>query len=484
MPQRILHVAAEIFPLVKTGGLADVVAALPPAQLLRGLDVRVLLPGLPAIRDGVGPLTVLAECGAAFGAGRVTLCAGRMPASGLPVLIIDAPFLYDRPGNPYVDDHGLGWSDNHRRFALLGWIAAQIAAGGLLRDWQPDVLHCHDWHAGLAAAYLAARPGRHAATVFTIHNLAYQGLFDPALFGELGLPPAQFGLDGIEFHGQLSFIKAGLAYSDRITTVSPGYAREILEPPAACGLEGLMRRRVGVLSGILNGVDYTLWNPAADPHIAQPYTHALSTGKQACRKALRSELGLLPRPAQPLFCVVSRLSEQKGLDLVLQALDALRAMGAQLVVLGSGERRLEDAFRAAAQRHAGEVAVRIGYDEDLAHRVIAGADVILVPSRFEPCGLTQLYGLRYGTLPLVRRVGGLADTVVDADAQHLADGSATGFSFDAATPESLATAARRAIDVWHAPQHWAALSERAMACRFSWDAAAERYQALYSELRP
>lgn len=484
MSHRILHVASEIYPLVKTGGLADVVAALPPALARRGLDVRVLLPGLPAILDGIGALTRVAECGPAFGAGRVSLCSGRMPDSGIPVLVIDAPFLYQRPGNPYTDSSGQGWSDNHRRFGLLGWVAAQVAAGGLVGDWAPDIVHAHDWHAGLAAAYLAARPGPRPGTVFTIHNLAYQGLFEPSLFAELSLPAALFGLDGLEFHGQVSFIKAGLACSDRITTVSPTYAREIHEPASACGLEGLIRRRSAVLSGILNGVDYTLWSPAVDRWIARRYEAVPSPGKEACREALRRELGLAAAPAAPLFCVVSRMSGQKGLDLVLAAIDKLVGLGAQLAVLGSGERALEEAFGAAALRHPGQVASVLGYDEELAHRLIAGSDVIMVPSRFEPCGLTQLYGLRYGTLPLVRRVGGLADTVVDSDAEHLADGSATGFVFDSATPEALLAAVRRACDTWQDRPAWGRLCQQAMHQGFSWDAAAASYQDLYRQLRP
>lgn len=483
-PLRILHVAAEIFPLVKTGGLADVAAALPPALAARGMDVRMLLPGLPGILEGAQALRPIAQAGPAFGAARVTLLAGRMPDSGLELLLIDAPFLYERPGNPYHDPQGREWSDNHRRFALLGWVAAQIAAGGLIPDWAPDILHAHDWHAGLAAAYLAARPGPGPGTVFTVHNLAYQGLFTANRFSELGLPAEQFGLDGLEFHGQLSFMKAGLQWSERITTVSPTYAREILEPDAACGLEGLIRQRAGALSGILNGVDYAVWDPAHDRLLAANYAAVPSPGKETCRAALRREFGLQATPEAPLCCVVSRLTGQKGLDLVLGALDALLRLGGQLVVLGSGDPALETAFTAAAQRHPDQVAVRIGYDEALAHRIIAGADLILVPSRFEPCGLTQLYGLRYGTLPLVRRAGGLADTVIDVDASASAQGEATGFVFDAPTPAGLVAALRRALTLWRSPELWTTLTRRAMAADFSWAEAAARYEALYRELRP
>ena len=481
---RVLHVAAEIYPLVKTGGLADVTAALPPALAQRGIDVRVLLPGLPAIRQGLGPLTEIVRCGPAFGAGAVRVLLGRLPDSHLDALVIDAPYLYDRPGNPYLDVNGRPWADNHRRFALLGWVAAQIAAGGLIPDWQPDIVHAHDWHAGLAAAYLAMRPGPRPGTVFTIHNLAYQGLFDASTFGELGLPAPCYAMDGLEFHGQVSFMKAALTWSDRITTVSPGYAREIRNASAGWGLEGLVRQRAEVLSGILNGVDYGIWDPSVDRLIAAHYDRSDLRGKAACREQLRREFDLDSRADTPIFCVVSRLTEQKGLDLVLGALDSLLLQGAQLVLLGSGDDYLEAAFRTAAVRHRGQVAVRIGYDEDLAHRIIAGSDVILVPSRFEPCGLTQLYGLRYGTLPLVRRVGGLADTVVDANAANIANGSATGFVFDAASPGALAETVNRALSAWREPSRWQSMMANAMSRSFSWEDAAASYDALYRNLRP
>ena len=480
---RVLHAAAEVFPLVKTGGLADVVGALPQALVRQGADVRLVLPGYPAIVDAVLHQKTVVELGPLFGAGRVRLSRGTMPYSHVQAYVVDAPWLYRRAGGPYQAADGSEWADNLQRFALLGWMAAHLAAGELDPDWMPDVLHAHDWHAALACAYMAAHPGTTAASVFTVHNLAYQGLFSPHDFAQLGLPLHFMQSHGVEFHGQLSFMKAGLKYARRVTTVSPSYAREIATHEFGCGLDGVIRSRGADVSGILNGVDGEVWNPATDSGLAARYSATDMAGKPRNKAALQKEMGLAAKPGAPLFGVVSRLTAQKGLDLVLAALPALLRQGAQLVVQGSGDPVLEAAFAAAAHAHPGQVAVRVGYDESLAHRLIAGADVILVPSRFEPCGLTQLYGLRYGTLPLVRRVGGLADTVVDADEGALRDGRATGFAFDAATPAALEAAIERALALYAQPQRWRVLMFTAMAQDFSWDGAAERYLGLYRSLR-
>ena len=481
-PLRVLHAAAEIFPLVKTGGLADVVGALPQALAAAGADVRLLLPGMPAILGAVARPRKVAESGPAFGAARVTLRLGRFKAAargvpdsdGVQAYVIDAPWLYARDGGPYQAPDGKPWDDNLQRFALLGWVAAQLAAGGLDPSWRPDILHAHDWHAALGCSYLRARPGATARSVFTIHNLAYQGLFPQGDFPLLGLPQRLMHPDGLEFHGWLSFMKGGLVHADRITTVSPTYAREITTPGFGCGVEGVLQARAADLSGILNGVDQARWDPATDRALAAPYDAGDLAGKAECKEALQRETGLAPRADAPLIGVVSRLSEQKGLDLALAALPALLAEGVQVALLGSGEPAMEKAFADAAAAHPGQVAVRIGYDEALAHRIIAGADIILVPSRFEPCGLTQLYGMRYGTLPLVRRVGGLADTVDEA----------TGFVFDAADPAALAEAARRALLTLREPARWRAMQQDAMARDHGWDAAAARYMALYRSLMP
>ncbi len=365
----------------------------------------------------------------------------------------------------------------------IGWVAAALARGAD-PAWRPDILHGHDWHAGLAPAYLAAAPpDRRVATVFTIHNLAFRGLFPAGSFAGLALPPGFFAIDGLEFYGDWSFLKAGLVYSDRLTTVSPTYAREIQTPAFGWGLDGLLRRRADVLSGILNGVDPQVWDPGHDPALPRAYgVEDAAAGKGAAKALLQRRLGLDPRPDAPLVGVVSRLTSQKGLDLLLAALPGLLALGARLALLGSGDGDLEHGFAAAADVYRGRVAVEIGYDDALSHLILAASDIVAVPSRYEPCGLTQLYALRYGALPLVRRVGGLADTVVDATAVTLADGSATGFAFADPTPQALAAAIERAVALTRERELWRRMMRQAMTRDFSWDAAAKEYLALYRDL--
>ncbi len=479
---KVLHVAAEVFPLVKTGGLADVVGALPRALMAAGADVRLLLPGLPPIVDAVLHQRNVCDIGPMFGALRIKVRAGVLPFSHVPVYVIDSPYLYRRGGGPYEDERGVEWSDNLQRFALLGWVAAHLAAGDIDVGWTPQIVHAHDWHAALACAYMAAHPGTTAPSIFTVHNLAYQGLFAPGDFSQLGLPSSIWASHGIEYHGRISFMKAGLKYARRITTVSPTYAAEIATHEFGCGLDGVIRSRAGEVSGILNGVDRDVWNPATDSALTHRYSALDLQGKARCRDALRAEFGLEPNPDAPLFGVVSRLSGQKGLDLVLAALPALLRMGGQLCLQGSGDAALEAAFSAAAKANPGQVAVRIGYDENFAHRMIAGSDALLVPSRFEPCGLTQLYALRYGSVPIVRRVGGLADTVVDASSQALEADRATGYAFDAATPAALEAALQRAVLAFRAPAVWRQLMLRGMAQDFSWGEAARKYVAMYEGL--
>ena len=482
----VLQVSAEIYPLLKTGGLADVAGALPGALASAGVDVRLLLPGFRPICDGIAGLKPLGEFVASWGE-RAQVLGGSW--NGHTTYVIDAPALYGRPGDPYVDDQGAPHADNHRRFALLGQVAAAIG-GGFDASWWPEIVHAHDWHAALAPAYLhhAQRGHAHAAvrvgSVYTVHNLAFQGVFPAATFAELGLPKAAFHIDGVEFHGHVSFMKAGLQYADRITTVSPTYAREVQAHEQGCGLDGLLRKRRHVLSGILNGVDTAVWNPATDRAIAHTYDARRLLRKAANKAALQREVGLAPQPNALLFGVVSRLTEQKGLQLAIAALPELLARGGQLVVLGSGDRDLETAFRAAAHAHPRAVAVRIGYDEALSHRVFAGTDVTLVPSRFEPCGLTQMYGLAYGSLPLVHRVGGLADTVVDAALENLADGSATGFVFEHFDAAAYGAALRRAFALQARAVEWRRVQRTAMRQNFDWKAAAARYMALYRALLP
>ncbi|MDQ2803524.1 MAG: glycogen synthase GlgA, partial [Pseudomonadota bacterium] len=404
----VLSVVAEIYPLVKTGGLADVAGALPPALAAEGVAVHSLIPGYPAVLSALASAAMVHRFDELFG-GPATLVAGM--SAGLRLFAIDAPHLYARPGSPYAGPDGVDWPDNARRFAALGWVAAELGRGAL-PGFVPDVVHAHDWQAALAPVYLhygetRAAGGGRPGTVMTVHNLAFQGQFPPNLLAALRLPPEAFSLDGVEYYGSIGFLKGGLRLADRITTVSPTYAEEIGTPVGGMGLAGLLRTRAPIVSGILNGIDETVWNPAADRHLAAPFDAARTGARALSRQALRTRLGLAPDPETPLFGVVSRLTWQKGMDLLLEALPALLATGGQLGVLGVGERALEDGFAAAAAQHPGQVGVRFGYDEPLAHLIQGGSDLLLVPSRFEPCGLTQLCALRYGALPLVARVGGL-----------------------------------------------------------------------------
>ena len=483
---QVLYITAELYPWVKSGGLGDVAAALPPALIAEGIDVRLLLPGFRGFLDAFPGITDIARLTTPFATERVRVCLTRLPGSESLAYLVDHPAFYDRPGNPYAGPDGSDWPDNHRRFGLFGWIAAELARGAD-PGWRPDILHGHDWHTGLAPAYLAARPpaAGHAPTVFTVHNLAYRGPFPGTIFPELALPPEFFSIDGVEFFGTVSFIKAGLFYSDRLTTVSPTYAREIQTPAFGWGLDGLLRARNNVLTGILNGVDPRFWDPRHDKNLPQTYcTEDAAAGKRAAKAVLQRRLGLEPGDGGPLHGAVSRLTPQKGLDLVLAGLPDLVTGGGQLALLGSGDDDLEQAFRAAAEQYRGRVGVAIGYDESLAHLIIGGSDVILVPSRFEPCGLTQLYALRYGALPLVRRIGGLADTVVDATATSLAEGVATGFAFDDDSPSALMSAIGRATELFREREIWQRMMRRAMTRDFSWAAAARLYAGVYRTLRP
>jgi len=478
----VLQVSAEIFPLLKTGGLADIAGALPGALQSVGCQVRVVLPGFPAILADLSEDGVLAELTAPWGE-RLQLRQGKLRTLGLDAYVIDLPHLYDRPGSPYEDVWRQPYADNHRRFALLGWVAAQLGHG-LDPQWQPQVVHSHDWHAGLTSAYMAFLPHRspRVGTVFTIHNLAYQGVFAPACFYELGLPHTAFAVNGVEFYGQMSFMKAGLYYADHITTVSPTYAREIQTPEQGCGLDGLLRTRSAALSGILNAVDDAVWNPATDPFLSDVFDADNIAGKASCKAALQQELGLTVQSDAPLFGVVSRLTGQKGLHLVLEAVDALLARGGQLVVLGTGEPHLESLFKARATQHPHAVSVRIGYDETYAHRIFAATDVTLVPSQFEPCGLTQMYGLKYGSLPLVHRVGGLADTVVDCSLENMDEGRANGFVFNNFNPQALERAMARAFALYARKTEWETVRDRGMRQDLGWQSAARQYLALYQHL--
>jgi starch synthase len=464
---------------VKTGGLADVAAALPAALGRMNVDARVLLPGYGAVFEALYDEVPVLTIEDLFGAGTAKIMRGRLRGVDAPAYVLDCPGHYFRAGGPYLDETGHDHADNHLRFAALGWAAARLAAG-TDRSFVPDVLHAHDWQAGLAPAYVHAEE-IDVATVTTIHNLAYQGRFDAEVFDELGLPESARGIDGVEYYGGVGFLKAGLYYADRITTVSKTYAREIQTPEAGFGMAGLLAGRRRTLTGIVNGVDYAVWDPKHDTHLPTRYTvESVTEGKAAARKELRKHVDIEPRPHAPLFGVVARLAWLKGLDLLLEASGAILEGGGQLVVLGSGERALEEGFLELAADHPGSVAVYVGYDESLSHLIQAASDVIVVPSRSEPCGLTQLYALRYGALPLVRNTGGLADTVVNATDNEVATGRATGFVFDLATAEALAGTIRWATSFFHDRQSdWRTMQRIAMTRDFSWDRAAREYLDVY-----
>lgn len=473
---RVLHAAAEYFPFVKTGGLGDVLGALPHALARLGAEVRIVLPGLPPLISALTEATVVATLSSPLAPGEIRVRLGTLRSTpserGLPVYLVDAPSLFARAGGPYQDSAGRDWADNFERFALLSTMAAGLACGDVDRAWRADVLHAHDWHTGLACAALKHKARTTPRSVFTVHNLGYAGLFALDRFDRLGLDPtlAHPGA-ALEFHGQLSLLKAGLALADRVTTVSPTYAREIATAENGHGLDGVIRARGNDVVGILNGIDTAVWDPQTDAALATTFSPADLDGKRRCKLALREEFALRSDGERPLFGIVSRFSHQKGLDLVLRAWPTLREAGAQLVVLGSGDGALESAFRQLAALHPEDVGVVVGYDEARAHRIIAGVDGLLVPSRFEPCGLTQLYALRYGTLPIVRRVGGLADTI-DA---------AVGFTFGP-DDDGFEHALSAMLDAWSAPQRWARMQRAAMNRDHGWASAAQAYLALYRSL--
>ena len=473
-----LSVASEVYPLIKTGGLADVAGALPGALKTQGFDVRTLVPGYPAVTKVLKRAETVCALDQLSG-GPARLLAAR--AGGVDLFVLDAPHLYARPGGPYADPEGREWADNAQRFAALARIGAALGQG-LAPAFAPQIIHAHDWQAGLTAAYLHYQGGPRPGTVMSVHNLAFQGQFSRHLLATLDLPPAAFTHDGVEYYGDIGFLKAGLRLSDRITTVSPTYAAEICTPEGGMGLDGLLRGRADKLSGILNGIDTKVWDPAKDGLIAATFDADHLDHRSPNKAELQARFGLDADPDALLFAVVSRLSWQKGLDLLLAALPVLLAEGAQLALLGSGEFDLQAGFAAAAHTHRGRVGCVFAYDEALAHWVQAGADAILVPSRFEPCGLTQLCALRYGAVPVVARVGGLSDTVIDAGPMALAAGAGTGVQFAPVNTPMLENALRRTAELHRDRHAWRRLQVNGMGADVSWRQPAKRYARLYREL--
>ena len=476
---KILFVSSEVQPFIKTGGLADVSASLPHALAELGHDVRILMPGYADALDRTDPAPAVEGWTDPVAGAATLLRQSRLPESAVPVWLLDAPGFSDRPGNPYLDELGDPHPDNADRFDLLARAAAAVAGDGAGLDWRPDIVHCNDWQTGLVPVrmLLHRAPG---ATVYTIHNLSYQGLFPPEAFTRLGLPSWLWHYQALEFHGMLSFMKGGVAFADRLTTVSPTYAREIRTPEHGWGLNGLFSDREADLAGILNGIDLETWDPASDPHLPAHFSPEDLRGKATVKQQLQAELGLEAAPDRPLLAAITRLADQKGIDLLLGAAkDLLAHHGIQLAVLGSGDRAYETALRKLESLFPGRAAVRIGFDEALAHRIEAGADMFLMPSRFEPCGLNQLYSLRYGTVPVVRAVGGLADSVSDATVERLAAGTATGVTFSGETPAALTEAVTRALQLFADPETWRGLQRAGMRQDFSWEKSAAAYVDQY-----
>jgi starch synthase len=482
MPPRlkVLFVVAETWPLVKTGGLADVVPALARALAEQGHDVRLLMPGYRDVEEAFAGKPAGRFFDVLPGLVRARLIRGELAGYGIPSWLVHCPSLYDRPGGPYADAHGDDWWDNSLRFGMLCKAASMFATGRGLDGWKADVLHGHDWHAGLASAYAYFDPTNIAGTVFTIHNLAYQGNFDPMLRRSLGLTADAFQMDGLEFHGRLSFMKSGLWYSDQLTTVSPTYAGQIQTEEYGCGMAGVLQKRASALTGILNAVDEHVWSPDTDPLLPARYSRDDLEGKARCKLELQDHFGLVRGPDTPVIGMVGRMASQKGWDLLAEAMPALLADKVQFVMVGSGDHELERQMTTLASRHPGAMGVHVGYQEALSHLVIAGADLFAVPSRFEPSGLTQMYSQRYGTPPVVRRTGGLADSVTECTPESVADGSGTGFFFENAEPAALAAALQKAVRLYRDhPAAWRSLQANGMAHDFSWRKPAAKYVEVY-----
>jgi starch synthase len=474
---QVLSVTPEIFPLIKTGGLADVTGALPIALAGKGVAMRSLVPGYPAVMAAFKKAKAVLQYPELHG-GKANVYAAKVDE--LDLFVIDAPHLFDRPGGLYGDATGADWPDNWRRFAALGRIGSDIAAGAV-KGYQPDIVHAHDWQAAMTLAYMRYGKAAGVPSLITVHNLAFQGRFGADIFGKLGLPAEAMAVDGVEYYGGVGFLKAGLQAAWAITTVSPTYAQEIRTPEFGMGLDGLINMRAADLYGIANGIDVDIWDPATDKQLVAAYSARTLKARKANKAAVEGRFSL-ESDAGPIICVVSRLTWQKGIDTLATAVDGIVAAGARLVILGSGDAGLEGALLAAAARHRGRVGVVVGYDEKLSHLMQGGCDAIVIPSRFEPCGLTQLYGLRYGCVPLVARTGGLADTIIDANDAALAAGVATGFQFEPDNAGSLLYAVHRMVEAYGNSSVWTTIQRQGMKADVSWDRSAARYVDLYRML--
>ena len=464
--------------MIKTGGLGDVSGALPTALRAIGLDVRVLVPGYTQVMSQLVQHEVVATLdGLLSGFPPSRLLSSVMP-NGVPVYVLDCPSFYLRKGGPYQDPGGHDWVDNALRFGLLSKTAAVLGSAETPLRWQPDLVHCNDWQTGLTPAYL--HYGQNAVpSVISIHNLAFQGIFPKSTLEQLNLPSTCFSINGVEYYGNMSFLKAGLFYAEHIITVSPNYAKEIQLQALGFGMQGLLTTRRDDLTGILNGIDMNEWDPATDKNLAMTYSKGHMAGKAANKEALQSRLGLELEPDVPLLGVVSRFTQQKGLDILLEIAPLLTRLPVQLAMLGSGDAQMQKSALDLSHRFSGKIGTMIGFDEGLSHQIEAGADMFVMPSRFEPCGLNQMYSQRYGTPPIVHATGGLADSVVDCTATTLKKGTASGFVFSGMTAENLFDAIQRAVDVYQNKNKWNVLCDICMSKDFSWTNSAEEYRKVY-----
>ncbi|MDH5435640.1 MAG: glycogen synthase GlgA [Gammaproteobacteria bacterium] len=474
----ILFVTPEAFPLMKTGGLGDVAGSLPQALKSLGNGICLIM---PAYQDIVDKLASVKKCCSFVIHGyQVNLLEHVLPESQVKVWLVDCTELFARKGNPYLDTDGNPYADNARRFALFSQVVVEVAMNRVGLNWKPDVVHCNDWQTGLVPALLTLETER-PATIFTIHNLAYQGVFPGHVFDDIGIPERLRTFDALEFFGNISFIKGGLVFADQITTVSLSYAKEIQTPEFGYGLDGLLNYRGHVLSGILNGIDEHEWDPMKDKNLVSHYDAWTLEGKLKNKSALQKECGLPVSNKMLLIGSVGRLVEQKGIDFVIDALPAIFEMPVQIIMLGSGQKIYEKTLVKLMQKYPKQLFVRIGYSESLAHRIEAGADCFLMPSRFEPCGLNQMYSLRYGTLPIVRNVGGLADTVVDATSSAIKSGKANGIIINESADEDLTDAIKRTHELFGDTKIWQGLQRRGMKTDFSWLKSAKNYMAVYQK---
>ena len=475
---RVLFVSSEAYPLIKTGGLADVSGSLPSALKKSNIDIKILIPGYPEVLEKVENQRSLGTL-QVFSFISCEILVGTMPNSTLEVIVIKNSVLYERNGGPYIDAKSQDWHDNPLRFGVLSKVASILSSKTMLWDWLPEIVHCNDWQTGLTPYYIRQNYASQVKTLLSIHNMAFQGNYSRDWISRLELNPHDFQLQGYEFYAQLSFLKAGIFYADKLSTVSPNYAKEIQTDAFGFGMQGLLQLRKDDITGILNGIDLDEWNPKKDSHLPYTYNEKQLAGKAKIKTYLQEKSLLEVNDKIPLLGVVSRLTYQKGLDILIEIMPELIDLNCQIVVLGSGEKSFEERFTAYAKQYPKQVSVTIGYNEPFSHQIMAGADIFIMPSRFEPCGLNQLYGLRYGTPPIVTNTGGLADSICNTTLETVISNTATGFVMENVTKLSLLVTIKHALSVWQDKKIWKKIQINGMNQDIGWGHSANAYIALY-----